>query len=201
MQKPIKVFRRRPQLRKVTPRETKPRTRARRVQQPYALAAHIASSECVRRISFSISSPWPLLRDTQLDHCRTQIKKVSNSNRASASLSDSLTARIQKGGGRRTRPHVCPHKMCAEEDQHACHLRLPFAGPCRVSTPLRRGGNGEEVRTCGVCAMDQILLQRNRDEHTPARSSAERIPSHLSVACAEACDIVPPFRCFSLMIL
>ena len=49
--------------------------------------------------------------------------------------------------------------------------------------------------------MDQILLRRSRDEHTPARSSAERIPSHLSVACAEACDIVPPFRCFSLMIL
>ena len=90
---------------------------------------------------------------------------------------------------------------CPEEDQHACHLRLPFVGPCRVSTPLRRGGNGEEVRTCGVCAMDQILLRRSRDEHTPARSSAERIPSHLSVACAEACDIVPPFRCFSLMIL
>ena len=38
--------------------------------------------------------------------------------------------------------------------------------------------------------MDQILLRRSRDEHTPARLSAERIPCHLSVACAEACDIV-----------
>ena len=103
---------------------------------------------------------------------------------------------VDAGRGLMSAPTRCP-----EEDQHACHLRLPFAGPCRVSTPLRRGGNGEEVRTCGVCAMDQILLRRSRDEHTPARSSAERIPSHLSVACAEACDIVPPFRCFSLMIL
>lgn len=36
--------------------------------------------------------------------------------------------------------------------------------------------------------MDQILLRRS-DEHTP-RLSAERIPSHLSNACAEACDIM-----------
>ena len=103
---------------------------------------------------------------------------------------------VDAGRGLMSAPTRCP-----EEDQHACHLRLPFVGPCRVSTPLRRGGNGEEVRTCGVCAMDQILLRRSRDEHTPARSSAERIPSHLSVACAEACDIVPPFFRFSLMIL
>jgi hypothetical protein len=36
--------------------------------------------------------------------------------------------------------------------------------------------------------MDQILLRRS-DEHTPWLS-AERIPSHLSDACAEACNIV-----------
>ena len=51
--------------------------------------------------------------------------------------------------------------------------------------------------------MDQILLQRSRDEHTSARLSAERIPSHLSVACAEACDILLlsfASLCFSLLI-
>ena len=35
--------------------------------------------------------------------------------------------------------------------------------------------------------MDQILLRRS-DKHTP-RLSAERIPSRLSNACAEACNI------------
>lgn len=38
--------------------------------------------------------------------------------------------------------------------------------------------------------MDQILLRRS-DEHTPT-VEAERIPSHLFDACAEASDIVPP---------
>ena len=156
-----------------------------------------------------ITPPSTLLRDTglffeTLNSTRLQIKKVSTANCASASLS-SLSLRIphlhtSKRGVDAGRGLMSAPTRCPEEDQHACHLRLPFAGPCRVSTPLRRGGNGEEVRTCGVCAMDQILLRRSRDEHTPARSSAERIPSHLSVACAEACDIVPPFLCFSLMI-
>ena len=38
--------------------------------------------------------------------------------------------------------------------------------------------------------MDQILLRRS-DQHTPT-VEAERIPSHLFDACAEASDIVPP---------
>ena len=80
---------------------------------------------------------------------------------------------------------------CPEEHQLARHLRLPFTGPRRVSTPLRRGGNGEEVQTRGVCMMDQILLRRS-DEHTPT-VEAKRIPYHLFDACAaEASDIVPP---------
>ena len=148
------------------------------------LPALSSPPKCLERCTLP-STLWLTGHSTDL-----LIKKVSTAKRASASLSDSFSAHIQNGGGRRTRPHVCPHNMRAEEDQHACHLCLPFAGPCRVSTPLRRGGNGEEARTCGVCTMDQILLQRSRDEHTSARLSAERIPSHLSVACAEACDIV-----------
>jgi hypothetical protein len=81
---------------------------------------------------------------------------------------------------------------CPEEDQLACYLRLPFTGPRRVSTPLRRGGNGEEVQTRGVCMMDQILLRRS-DEHTPRlKRNVSRPTSSMPVLKPATLCLLPP---------
>lgn len=85
---------------------------------------------------------------------------------------------------------------CPEEDQLACYLRLPFMGPRRVSTPLRRGGNGEEVQIRGICMMDQILLRRS-DEHTPRlKRNVSRPTSSMTVLkLATLCLLPPPPVC------
>ena len=115
-----------------------------------------------------------------LNSTRLQIKKVSTANCASASLSNSLICTHPKGGWTPDAASCLPPPDVQKKTSTRVTFACPLSGPCRVSTPLRRGGNGEEVRTCGVCAMDQILLRRSRDEHTPQHGRQRNVSRPIS---------------------